>query len=251
MELGGEDGAGLVHHTLVAAVVEVDKVFLEVAGEGAGINGITVVLAGDVALSSGQVESRNVVGTVSVLELDGAGADSQSEKLVAEANAHNGDGRSLHEASQVVNSLLAVSWVTRSVGDEDTIVVLGDLMDGVVVGEDGDGSATADKASKDVLLDATVQESNVECSAGGLDHEGSLGADTLHKVDLAGINEALILVGIVLVTNGDPGKGGTLLSQIGDNLTSVDARDGGDALTSTPLAQALNSSPVAVVDSNI
>lgn len=46
VELSREDGSGLVDHALVASVVEVDKVLLEAAGQGAGINGVTVVLAG-------------------------------------------------------------------------------------------------------------------------------------------------------------------------------------------------------------
>jgi hypothetical protein len=53
MELGREDGAGLVEHTLVGSVVEVDEVLLEVARKGAGIDGVSVVLAGDVAQASG------------------------------------------------------------------------------------------------------------------------------------------------------------------------------------------------------
>lgn len=83
VELGGEDGAGLVKHALVGTVVEVDEVLLELTRESAGIDGVTVVLAGDVAEASGQVESGNVVGSVTILELDGASADSKSQKLVA------------------------------------------------------------------------------------------------------------------------------------------------------------------------
>lgn len=144
MELGGEDGSGLVQHTLVAAVVEVDKVLLEVARESAGVDGVTVVLAGDVALASGQVEGGNVVSSVTILELDGLGTDGQSEKLVAETDTHDGNVGGLHQASEVVDGVLAMGRVTGAVGDEDTIVVLSNLVDGVVVGEDGDGSTSAD-----------------------------------------------------------------------------------------------------------
>lgn len=251
MELGGEDGAGLVHHALVAAVVQVDKVLLELAGQGGGVHSVTVVLAGDVALTSGQVESGDVVGTVSVLELDGAGTDGKSKKLVAEADTHDGDGGGLHQAAQVVDGVLAMSRVTRSVGDEDTVKVGGDLLDGVVVGEDGDGGTTADEAAEDVLLDTAVDQGDVVLGTRGLDNEGSLGADALDQVDLARVDEALVLVGIVLVTNGDPGEGRTLLTEEGDDGTGVDTRDGGDALTSAPVTQALDGSPVAVLLSDV
>lgn len=251
MELGREDGSGLVEHAFVAAVVEVDKVLLEVAGQGAGVDGVAVVLAGDVALAGGQVKRRDVVGTVAVLELDGAGADGESEKLVAEANAHNGDLGRLHETGEVVDSLLAVGRVTGAVGDEDAVVVLGYFVNGIVVRENGDRRAAAHQAAENVLLDTAIEQSNMELGARRLNHEGSLGADALNQVDLAGIDEALVLVGIVLVTNRDSGKGGTLLTEVGDDFAGVDARDGGDTFTGTPFAQALNSRPVAVLEGDI
>lgn len=251
MELGRENRSGLVHHTLVATIVEVHKVLLEVAGQSASINGIAVVLAGDVALASGQVQSGNVVSSVAVLELDGAGTNGESQKLVAKTDSHDGNGRSLHQASEVVDSLLAMSWVTGTVGDEDTVVVLRHLVDGVVVREDGDGGTAADQASKDVLLDTAVNQSNVVRGTRRLDHKGSLGAHTLDQIDLARVDEAFVFVGVVLVTNRNPSKGRTLLSEEGDNLTSINARNGRNTLTSTPGTQALDSSPVAVVESHI
>jgi hypothetical protein len=248
VELGRENGSGLVHHAFVAAVVEIDKVLLEVAGKGAGINGITVVLAGDVALASGQVQGGNVVSSVTVLELNGASTNGKSQKLVAETDSHDGDRRGLHQACKVVDSLLAVGWVTRTVGDEDTVVVLRNLVDGVVVRKDGDGGTAVDQASQNVLLDTTVNESNVEIGTGRLDDKRGFGAHALDEVDLTRVDEALVFVGIVLFTNGNPSKGRTLLSEEGDNLTSINAGDGGNTLTGTPLAQTLNSSPVTVVE---
>ncbi len=190
-----------MQHALVAAVVEVHKVLLELAGQGAGVDGVAVVLAGDVALAGGQVEGRDVVSAVAVFELDRRGADSESQKLVAEADAHDGDRRRLHQAAQVVDGLVAVGRVTRAVGDEDTVEVVGNLVDRVVVGEDGDGGAAADQAAQDVLLYAAVDQGNVEGRVGVGNHEGGLGAHTLDQVDGARVDEALILVGIVLVTD--------------------------------------------------
>lgn len=210
-----------------------------------------MVLAGDVALASSQVEGRDIVGSVAILELDGASSNSQSKKLVTKADTHDGDGRGLHQTSKVVNSLLAMSWVTGAVGDEYTIKVLGNLVDGVVVREDGDGGTSANQAAQDVLLNTAVDKSDVQGGTGALDNEGSLGGDSLDKVDLAGINEALVLVGIVLVTNRDPSKGRTLLSEVGDDGTSVNTRDGGDTLAGAPLTEALDGSPMAVVQGHI
>ena len=63
---------------------------------------------------------------------------------------------------EVVDGVLAVGWVTGAVGDEDTVEVVGDLVDGVVEGEDSDTGTTADQAAKNVLLDTAVDESNVQ-----------------------------------------------------------------------------------------
>lgn len=251
VELGREDGAGPVHHSLVAAVVEVDKVLLEVVGQSARVDGVSVVLGGDVALTGGQVQGGDVVGSVAVLHLDGLGANGHGQKLVTETDSHDGDGRALHQAGKVVDSLLAVNWVTGTVGDEDTVEVVGNLMDRVVVGEDGKRGTTADQASEDVLLDTAVDQSNVEISIGRLNHERSLGADALDKVDLARVDKAFILIGIVLVTNGNPSKGRTLLSEEGDNSSSVDIGNGGNTLAGTPVTQTLDGSPVAVLKGDI
>ena len=237
--------------TLVAAVVEVDEVLLPVAGEGSRVNGVAVVLAGDVALASGEVERGDVVRTVAVLQLDGAGASGEGQELVAEADTHDGDGRGLHEAVEVVDGLLAVGGVTGAVGDEDTIEAVGDLVDGVVVGEDGHGGAAGDKAAEDVLLDTAVEETNVELGVGRLDDEGRLGADLLDEVHRAGVEERLVLVGIVLLADGDLGERRALLTEEGDDGAGVDARDGGHALARAPLVQALDGGPVAVLLSDV
>src|SRR5262245_41816396 len=71
------------------------------------------------ALPRQEVQAGNVVGAVSVLELDGTGADGERQQLVAEADAHDGDRRALHQAGQVVDGLLAVGRVAGAVGDED------------------------------------------------------------------------------------------------------------------------------------
>ena len=90
------------------------------------------------ALASREVQGRDVVRPVAVLELDGLGTNSEGKKLVAKANAHDGDRRGLHQAAKVVDGLLAMGRVTGTVGDEDTVKVLGDLVDRVVIGEHGD-----------------------------------------------------------------------------------------------------------------
>lgn len=258
MELGGEDGLLGVDHTLVGLVVEVDKVGLELGRQGVDVNGVSVVLGSDVALAGGQIQSGDVVSSVTVLELDGLGAGSQSQQLVAETDTEDGQlgelGLLVHNVSQVEHGLLAVSGVTGAVRDEDTIKVVGNVVDGVVVGEDGDGGTSRDKRSQNVLLDTTVDDGNVQgvLNVGSGRHvEGLLGGHSSHEVDLAGVDEGGVLLGVVLLANGDSAQGRALLSKVGDDGSGVDARDGSDSLSLAPLAKGLDGGPVRVLEGGV
>jgi hypothetical protein len=170
---------------------------------------------------------------------------------MAKANPHNGDLGGLHEHLQVVDGGLAMGRVTRTIGDEDTIIVVGDLLDLEVVREHSYTGPTADKASENVLLDTTVDQRNVILRVVGLNNKGGLGADPLDQVDLAWVTKALILVGIVLVSNGDSRKRRTLFPEVSDNSTGVNSRDSRDAFSRTPDSQTLYSGPMAVLGSII
>lgn len=120
-------------------------------------------------------------------------------------------------------------------------------MNRVVVGEASDAGAARDETAEDILLDTAVNQSHVHVSQRGADVEGCLCRNTTHKVDSLRVNVRLVLISIVLLTNGDTSKRGSLLTEVGYNLTSVDTRDGGDTLASTPCTKRLDSSPVAVL----
>ena len=129
--------------------------------------------------------------------------------------------------------------------------MLGDLVDGVVVGQDSDRGATADETAHNVFLGTAIDQGNVQVGTRRLDNKRCLCADTLDKVHLARVEETLVLVGIILVANGNPGKRRALFSEKGDDFSGVDARDGRDTFTGTPLAKALDGSPMAVLKSDI
>jgi hypothetical protein len=251
MELGREDGTGLVDHTLVRAVVQVGEVLLPVLVHGGRVDGVTVVLRSDVALAGEEVESRDVVSTVAVLHLDGVGAGGDGQQLVAKTDAHDGDLGGGHKLAEVVGGAAAVGGVTRTVGDEDTVEVVGRLVDGEVVGHASDRGATGNDGANDVLLYTTVDETDVGVAIGRWNVEGRLGGYLFDKVNAARVLVSLILVGVVLLTNGDLAKGRTLFTEVGDNVASVDAGDGGDTLASTPLCQTLDGSPMRVLSGSV
>lgn len=264
VELGAEDGARLVDHawdplesayrrrmekvrTFIARVIQVNKVWLPVRWQGRNINGISMVLASDVAPASAQIQSRDVMSTVAVLQLDSTSTSSQGQELMTQADSEDGDLGSLHQATKVIGGRLAMGWVTGAVGNEYTVEVVGDLVDRVVEWEHSDTGSTVDETTENVLLDTTVDDSNVELGITVAHVERRLGAHLADKVDLLGIGECLVLIGIVFFANGDTGQRRSLFTEIGDNGTGINTRDCGDTLTSAPLAKTLNSGPVAVL----
>lgn len=209
--------------TFVARVVQVGKVRLPVRWQGRDINSVPMVLAGDVAAAGTQVKSRDVVSTVAVLELDRTRTSGQSQQLVAQTDAEDGDLRRFHQAAQMVGRLLAVGWVTRAIGDEYTIKMVGDLVDRVVEGEHCDASSTVDEATQNVLLDTAVEDGHMELRVAVGHMERRLRAHLADKVDLLWIGEGLILVGIVFFTDRDTSQGRALFPKVGDNGTGIDA----------------------------
>lgn len=166
---------------------------------------------------------------------------------MAKTNSHDGDMRGLHQHLQVVHGRLTMGRVTRAVRDEDAVVIGSNLLDLEIVWEDSNTCPAADKASENVLLHATIDQGNVVLRVDRFHVERSFGADSFDQVDLAGIYKALILIRIVLISSRDSGKRGTLLSEVRDDSTSINSRDGRDAFSCTPLSQAFYSGPMAVL----
>lgn len=156
MELSAEDGSRGVDQALVGLVVEVGKVLPPLCGKSCGINRISVVLRRDVAFASCKVQSRDIVGTVAVLQLQGLGSSGESEKLVTHTDTHDRNLGGLHQLLEIVDGGVTVSGITRAVGDEDAIEVVSNLVDGVVERKRRDTGTTGDKASEDVLLNTAV-----------------------------------------------------------------------------------------------
>lgn len=230
--------------TFVGVVVEVDEIRLPIIGQSVDIHGVSVVLRCNVAAARGQIQSRDVVSSVAVLEFDSLGTRGQGKQLMAETNAENWNLGVVHHLSEVVDRLLTVGGITGSVGDEDAIEMMGHLVYRIVVWEDGDARTTADQTSQDVFLDTTVDHSHVGDGVGGRNVKGRLGADSSHQIDLFGIGEGLVFVLIIFLTDGQSRETGTLLSEIRDDSSCVDTGNGGHTFSSTPLTQTFDRGPV-------
>jgi hypothetical protein len=248
VELRAKDGARVVDQAFVGLVVEIREVLPPVLGEGRGVDGVPVVLRGDVAPAGGEVECRDVVSTVAVLQLDRLCASSESDQLVTHTDAHDGDLGAFEQFAEVVHSRSAVSWVTRSVGDEDTVEVVGHLVDGVVERETSNAGTSGHETAKNVLLYTTVDQSDMHVTERGAHVERSLCADAADQVDGFGVHVGLVLVGIILLADGDASQRRTLLTEVSYDLTGVNARDGWDTLASAPLRKTFDCGPVAVLE---
>lgn len=159
-------------HSLIRAIVQVDEVLLELVRERAGINSVPVVLRRDMALTRSQIQCRDIMRTIPVLELDGPRTCRKSKQLVTEANSKDWDLGGLHQALEMVDSLGAVRRVTWTVGDEDAVEVVGHFVDWEIVREDGYGCTAGDEGAQDVLLDAAVDDCDVGVADRGADVEG-------------------------------------------------------------------------------
>lgn len=124
---------------------------------------------------------------------------------MTKADTKDRDLAGLHQTSQVVDRLLAMGRVTRTIGDEDSVEVVCDFVDGVIVREDRNAGSPTDERAENVLLDTAVDDRNVHVATPGRNVEGGLGADLLHQVDLLRVDEGLVLIGVVLLSNGDSG----------------------------------------------
>ena len=137
------------------------------------------------------------MSSVAVLEFDRLGTNGKSYELVTKTNAHDRDLGIIHQLTEAVDRLLTMGWVSRPVGDEDAVKVVGDFVDGIVEGETSHARAAADEGAENVFFYTTIYDGDVEVT-GAADVERTLGADTAHEVDLLGVHKGLILVLVVL-----------------------------------------------------
>ena len=82
--------------TFIARIIKVHKILLPVLRQSRRVNSIAMILASDMAFACCEIQGRNIVCTVAILEFDGLGTSSESDQLVTQADAHNRDLRRVH-----------------------------------------------------------------------------------------------------------------------------------------------------------
>ena len=104
----------------------------------------------------------DIVGTISPFQFDGLGPASQGKKLMAQADAHDGNLRSVHERTQGIDGVLAMGRISRTIGDEDAVEEVGNFLDRIVEREASHARATIDEGAEYVFFDAAIDDGDMQ-----------------------------------------------------------------------------------------
>ena len=169
MELNTEVGAADMANTLVAAIVGVDKELGPAFGQGAGVDGETVVLRSDVALARDHAGTGDVVTAVTELHLLGLGTGRAGDQLVTQTDTKDRGAALIERLGQVFDGFRGHDGVTGSVRNEQTIVVLARKGREIVVpGDDQDFDTASQQTTQLVELQADVQAQHADRTARGV-----------------------------------------------------------------------------------
>lgn len=94
-----------------------------------------------------------------------------------------------------------MGWVTRSIGDEDPIEMMSNLMDRIVIWKNSNAGTSTHQAAKNIFLDTAVDDSNMKISLTRTNMKWSLGADSSDQIYLLRVNECFVLIRIILLAN--------------------------------------------------
>eukprot|EP00041_Stephanoeca_diplocostata_P038084 m.1475850 g.1475850 ORF g.1475850 m.1475850 type:complete len:419 (-) comp25156_c0_seq6:211-1467(-) len=158
VELHAEEGFRFVSATFVASVVGIRKQRFPAFGECISVDGISVVLRCNVAATIFEINARNVLPAVTKHHLFGFRTRRNRHQLMSHANAKD-RLVALQRDLQVFDGWSGHRWIPRTVAVEETVARF--LVDVVVPRHHLNVSATFDKFTNDVHLDATVHGHNV------------------------------------------------------------------------------------------
>ncbi|KAF3384345.1 hypothetical protein F1880_003105 [Penicillium rolfsii] len=246
VELNTEEGAAGVTDTLVTGIVGVHKQLLPAVLEAGSIHGETVVLGSDVTLARQHAGARNVVATVTEQHLGGGSADGAGNQLVTETDTEDWCPGILQGLGQVVDSGGQGGGVTRTVGNEQTVVVLASQGGEIVVpGHDHDLDATGKQAAQLVIFHTNIQAQNPDGAARRV-LEGHIGWGSVElgltdgdweKGCFLTLDTASDAIGLASLLQQHATQHTTLLTDTLGQRTGVHTVHGRDALLLEPLTQ--------------
>mmetsp|Transcript_39309 Transcript_39309/g.95114 ORF Transcript_39309/g.95114 Transcript_39309/m.95114 type:complete len:307 (+) Transcript_39309:3810-4730(+) len=215
-----------------------------------------MVLWSDVATSSSEINTRLVHTTVTVLQLVGLGTSGQSKQLVSKTDTK--DWLGLLQVQGVLDRLdgsCAHLWVTRTVGQEETLPINVGWVGLQVVVEWNDGQFNlvgVDQVSDNVVFDTAVVGNDpwgLSLSVG----DNLLGGDFSDQVSIIGVLEHIFTDGTskLLWLDGrfdlKSSKDGTVFSQGLCQLSGINTKDSWDTRFLEPVAKRLFCIPVRML----
>ena len=121
------------------------------------------------ALARKHVGARDVVPTITELHFDCLSPGSSGEQLVAQTDTKDGGPSFSHGRFDMLDGVLHHGWVSRAVGDEQTVVFTAcELGEIVIPGYDLDFDTSSDEASQLVIFQADVDAKNTNRAPRGM-----------------------------------------------------------------------------------
>jgi len=249
VELRGKVRTVLVGDTFVGAIVGVGEESLPAGFEGRRLNMVTVILRRDVAFSSLVIQDGLVLTTVAKRQLCGLTTGGQTHELVTQADTIDGFdlifGAS-HYLYELSNRLFAHGWVTRSIRQEETVVVFQFIGKGVVPWHHRQFNATLNKLTNDIELHTTVNSNNLGGIALAV-HLDFLGTDVRDQMMLIDILHLGEIRSRRIHINFNATFHGTVFSNLLGQHARVDVAEGRDALFLEPVSKTADCLPVRIM----
>ena len=120
---------------------------------------------------------------------------------MTKTDAHNRDLGGFHQSAEVIDCVLTVSRIARTIGDEDSVEMMSHLVDRIVERKCCHTCTSTNETPQNILFDTAVDNSHMEISNVAADMERRLSAHFTYKVNLLWIDESFILIRIVFLAN--------------------------------------------------
>ena len=234
-------------YAFVGAVVHIHEEWLPFGRKTLVIDGVTVVLGGDVAFLSPYQAHRLVVAAVSIAELVYLRPGGFPQQLVAHAYSEYRLLRVFHGLAYMLYRLGTEVRVAGAVGEEEAVEV--EAVEVVVPGHAGDFHSPAHKAAYYVMLDSAVHQDDFLRGAGVVGHR--LGAadpgDVVHVAIFLKFNGFLFRKGVFVCgfCNVDASEHHAFFPEVLGQGAGVDVGDGGDFFVFEPVGEAACAVPMA------
>lgn len=203
------------------------------------------------ATRAGKSQDRLVVSSVTEGHSISLETRCQTQNLVSHTNTKDGFVPFVDGNSDSLDGIHDTLWVSWSVGQEQSVVLIPDGVEVIVPWQDSDDCVSSDERSKDVGLGSKVQDGNLGTFTVGVQSVGFRGGHSGDEVLLGRVPELLGWTDKGVVANSELTEGGTLVSEERSDGSSVDTRDTWHIVPSTPLVQRFHSLVVRVFQRHI